>query len=152
MFPSWSIEVPAGFSETYIAEDDYWHAWDEHRSISMSSIVLTERGAPVSAARIVRRLSPLDGSPIDALPPGVEGRATVCDSPDGVEARASRYLSGMLATDGRVLAVTITSDDLEWAKRMWLSIRAHPAPLQPLRGRGHGNAGRHRNAAQPPTH
>jgi len=35
-------------------------------------------------------------------------------------------LSGMLAAEGRLLIVTITSDDLDWALQVWLSIRTHP--------------------------
>jgi hypothetical protein len=59
------------------------------------------------------------------LPPDLIARAVTTDIHE--PARASRALSGAVATDGRVLIVTITSDDLAWAHRIWLSIRAHRA-------------------------
>ncbi len=105
VFEAWSIEVPAGFAEAFITEEgDYWHAYDEHRSVSMSSVVLTEHGVPVSADRILERVEPLDGSPVEQLPPGLSGRAALCPAPRS--SRASRFLSGVLATHGRVLMVT----------------------------------------------
>ncbi|WP_310526626.1 hypothetical protein, partial [Nocardioides sp.] len=82
--------------------------------------------------RILRQASPLDGSPVDEVPAGLLGRATTCVAPQ--PAMASRLLSGLLATDGRLLLVTVTSDDLEWARRVWLSIRSHAAPVQPSPG------------------
>ena len=50
VFEAWSIEIPAAFDETFIREDDYWHGYDEHRSVSLSSIVLDFQGVPASAA------------------------------------------------------------------------------------------------------
>ena len=127
VFEAWSIEVPASFEETFVQADSYWHAYGEDRSVSMTSIVLTDKGRPVSAERIARRIPPLDGSPVEVLPIGLIGRAATgaADQP----ARASQALSGALAAEGRLLLVTITSDDPEWAQRVWRSIRGHPAPL-----------------------
>ncbi len=63
---------------------------------------------------------------VDELPPGISGRAAVI----AVEhQRASQALSGLLAAPGRTLIATITSDDLAWARQMWLSIRAWAAPF-----------------------
>jgi hypothetical protein len=45
----------------------------------------------------------------------------------GPAAVASKVLSGFLVAEARVLLVTITSDDLDWARDTWLSIREHPA-------------------------
>ena len=140
VFEAWSIEVPAAFAETFVDADGYWHGYDQHRSVSLTSLVISEERDPVSASRILRRARPLGGSPVDQVPPGVLGRAATCAAPQ--PARASQLLSGLLAADGRLLIVTITSDDLEWARRVWLSIRSHPAPLPSFRGRGNGKAGR----------
>ncbi len=139
-FEAWSIEVPAAFAEIFVADDHYWHAYDERRSVSLSSIVISEHGDPVSADRILARVGPLDGSPVDQVPPGLPGRATICAAPQ--PAIASRFLSGVLATDGRVLLVTITSDDPEWAMRVWLSIRSLPAPHEPITGKRRDTAAR----------
>lgn len=140
VFPAWSVDVPESFAETFDEEASYWHAWDAHRSVSMSSFVLSDDRGPVSARRIARRLPDLDGSPVDELPPGVIGRATTAVAAQ--PARAERVLTGMLAAPGRALVVTITADDLEWARQTWLSIRTYPAPIPPLARRRPGHARR----------
>jgi hypothetical protein len=141
VFEAWSIEVPVSFAETFVGADSYWHAHDEGRSVSLTSLVLTEKGLPVSAQRIAGQIPPLDGSPVDELPTGLIGRAAV--SAAIKPARASQALSGMLAAEGRVLIVTITGDDLEWARRVWRSIHSHSAPLPPRRERqAHGDGRR----------
>jgi hypothetical protein len=129
VFAAWSIEIPATFDETFVGPDGYWHAWDEHRSVSLTSVVLTEAQRPVDAQRILRELPPLDGDPIDELPRGLVGRAASCGAPE--PARASRLVAGMLAMDGRLLVATITADDHSWCRRTWLSIRGHDAPMPP---------------------
>jgi hypothetical protein len=133
VFDAWSVEVPASFAETFVHEDSYWHAWDEHRSVSLTSIVVTDKRGPVSAGLIAREIPPMDGDPVEELPPGLAGHAgtTAAIQP----ARASRMLSGMLAADGRLLLATITSDDLDWARMVWLSIRSHPARFPSRRER-----------------
>ena len=127
VFAAWSIEVPASLAETFVETDAYWHAHDEHRSVSLTSLRLTAKGRLVSAARIARQIPPLDGLQVDELPPDLTGRATTSAALQ--PARASQVLSGALAADGRMLIVTITSDDLEWARGVWLSIRGHSAPF-----------------------
>ena len=138
VFEAWSIEVPAAFTETFVDADDYWHGHDERRSVSLSSFVVSEERDPVRASRILRQAPPLDGSPVDQVPPGLLGRAATCAAPE--PARASQLLSGLLATDGHLLLVTVTSDDLEWARRVWLSIRGHAVPFQSPRGQRKGRA------------
>jgi hypothetical protein len=124
VFVAWSVAIPESFAQTFLEEDGYWHAWDAHHSVSLSSIALTKDGEPVTAEMIERELPPPDGAPVDRLPAGLLGWAVEAEAQQ--PARASRTLSGMLVSDGRVLIVTITSDDLEWARRTWLSIRCHP--------------------------
>lgn len=124
MFEAWSIEIPVSFEETFVAKDNYWHAYEDRRSVSLTSMVLTEEGEPVSAERILHQIRPEAGTPLDDLPARLGGWATTSDAPP--QSRASRILSGMLAVDGRVLLATVTSDDLEWARRVWSSIRSHP--------------------------
>jgi hypothetical protein len=136
VFEAWSIEVPAAFAETFVDADCYWHAYDEHRSVSLTSFVISEERDPVSASRILQQAPPLDGSPVDHVPRGLQGRAATGAAPQ--PARASQLLSGLLATDGRLLVVTVTSDDLEWARRVWLSIRSHAVQFESLRGRPKG--------------
>jgi hypothetical protein len=92
--------------------------------VSLTSLTLTDEGRTVSPDLIARQIPVLDGEVVDALPSGLLGQAVTADAPQ--PARASRMLSGMLAADGRLLIVTITSDDLNWALRVWLSIRTYP--------------------------
>ena len=143
VFEAWSIQVPAAFAETFVDADGYWHAYDEHRSVSLTSLAISEEGDPVRASRIMRQAPPLDGSPVEEVPPGLLGRAATCAAPQ--PARASQLLSGLLATDGRLLLATVTSDDLEWARRVWLSIRSHAAPVPSVRGRQKGRARQRRH-------
>ncbi|HEU4672921.1 MAG TPA: hypothetical protein VFS32_08490 [Candidatus Limnocylindrales bacterium] len=131
VFAAWSIDVPPTFNEAAV-EGAGWHGYDADRSISLTSVALTEEDEPVIAERIVDQLAPamrLPGRPVADLPPGLEGWAAIDEATQ--PARASKTLSGVLAADGRILIVTITADDLEWARRTWLSIRHHPAPLPP---------------------
>lgn len=125
VFATWSIAIPESFIETFALEDGYWHAFDEDRSISLTSIVVTDGDRLVSAAEIVHTLPELDGSPIKEAPPFIMGRAVIDAS--GGSASASGILQGVLAAEGRLLLVTITADDLDWARSVWLSIRSHPA-------------------------
>lgn len=125
VFPSWSIEMPPSMEETYVHEGQgYWHAYSADRSISLTSMSLTDGEEHVPAVEIVAKL-PLDfGEPFAELPPGLHGWAvTNLADPD---ARASRLLSGIVAVDGHVLIATITCDDEAWTRRVWLSIRNHP--------------------------
>lgn len=127
VFPGWSIEIPEAFEETFVVEGaGYWHAYDETRSVSLTSIVLTEDGRPVSAARIVQETRGLAGGGeiITQLPAGRPGWA--CRAPADSEARASRLISGGVAVDGVLLLATVTADNDAWALRTWLSIRSHP--------------------------
>lgn len=125
VFEAWSIEIPVMFATTFVRENHYWHAYDVSRSVSLTSIVLTEQGRVVPATEIARQLIPtLEGRPINDLPRGLLGAAVSVDVRES--ARASRALMGLLTMDGRALLVTITGDDLDWARRVWLSIRGHP--------------------------
>ena len=57
VFGSWSVEVPASFEETFIEKDGYWHAWDETRSVSLTSLIIDdEHGRPVEADAINRSM------------------------------------------------------------------------------------------------
>ncbi len=126
VFETWWIEVPAGFDESWVADGGYWHAWDAHRSVSVSSTVLTDdAGRPAPADEVMAALGGLlEGDPIPDVPPDLQARATVVDTDPG--SRASRALAGLVVVDGRVLIATITSDDIPWATRIWQSIRYQP--------------------------
>jgi hypothetical protein len=133
-YESWSIEIPLSFSETFVVEDGYWHAYDEHRSVSLTSMTVADQdGRPVSAEEIARQVPPVEGDRFDELPAGLLGWAYAM--PTIQPARASRSLSGVLAGDGRLLLATITADDEDWVRRTWLSIRFHaPEPPDPPPG------------------
>ena len=153
VFPRWSIDIPAEFAETYIDEDACWHAWDEARSVSLTSVLIEDEHGPVGAGEIARRLLPVegagpgghtpsDGEPVE-LPPGLVGWAIA--GPAVQPARASRAISGILVVDGATLIATVTANDLDWAHRTGLSIRHHQPPTlrepRPLPRTRHG---RHR--------
>ena len=129
VFPSWWISVPLDFEEDFIDDDRYWHAWDARRSVSLTSIVVTDSEAddrPVTGAALLAAMPAPEGVPVGP-PPGLQGWAVVipvADSP-----RASQALTGMIAVDGRVLLATITSDDIVWATEVWRSIEYAPTPI-----------------------
>jgi hypothetical protein len=127
VFEAWSIDIPVSFAETFVDEGSYWHAYDEGRSVSLTSIVITDKRGAVSAKPLARRLPQVGGSRVEEIPDHLAGWAVTADADQ--PARAGRLLTGMLAAEGRALVVTITSDDLDWAKAVWLSIRHHRARL-----------------------
>lgn len=134
-FEAWSIEMPASFEELFVEEDGYWHGYDEHRSISITSMIVTDDHGPVNAGRLLRQFRAdqagmPQGQPVVEVPPGLRGWASICKAPQS--SRAARMLSGMLFSDGRVLITTITSNDLDWARATWLSIRSHGIPVTRL--------------------
>lgn len=136
IFPAWWIEIPATFEETFVTEGGYWHAWHADRSVSVTSTVLTNASGPGRAEEIAEMfpdiLPDCGGSPVDEVPPGLLGRATFGPVPEeALPARAGHALSGVLAMDGRIAVVTITTDDEAWARRVWMSIRGVAAPLPP---------------------
>jgi hypothetical protein len=138
VFPTWSVEIPAGFAETFVRPDRYWHAFGDDRSVSLTSLVVRDDDGPIEADRILREIPPLEGEAIADCPPRLYGRAALASADQ--RARASRLLSGMLAIEGRLLLATITSDDVAWARRVWMSIRAHEDGAhvdEPIRARPH---------------
>jgi hypothetical protein len=134
-FPSWSVEVPEVFDETFVHEGEgYWHAWDATRSVSLTSVRLTDGSRDVPAAAIVRQLQPALGSlrEIEQRPTGLLGWIGRGKAPRG--SRAGKMISGILAIDGCVLILTITSDDLAWATSVLQTIKSHaPAVSARLR-------------------
>jgi hypothetical protein len=143
VFEAWSIEVPIFFVETFVEEGSYWHAYDENRSVSLTSIVVTDMGRPVKAELLAGQIPPLDGERVEDMPPGVMGCAAIAAADES--SRAMQALSGILAVEGRILIVTVTSDDLEWARQVWLSIRYHgrSASFRPTQRRRMGHRAVH---------
>jgi hypothetical protein len=120
VFARWSIRIPETFQETFDFEGNYWHAWDQRRSVSLTSLLLTDRkGRPVRAREILATMPATRGKPV-RMPPGFSGWATVIETPR--DARAGRAVSGIVVVDGAVLIATVTADDLDWATSVWLSI------------------------------
>jgi hypothetical protein len=137
-FPSWSVEVPAAFEETFVQEGEgYWHAWDRTRSVSLTSVRLTDGDNDVPADALVSQMRPGLGPlrEIDERPPGLIGCIGKGKAPKG--SRAGTLISGFLAIDGCILILTITSDDLAWASSVLRSIQSHqrtfPERLRPAR-------------------
>jgi hypothetical protein len=121
VFSHWSITIPAAFEETFVHEDGYWHAWDDRRSVSLTSVAITDHGnRPVPSHRILERFPAEPGSSV-AMPTGLMGWAVAVAQV--LPARASRAISGFIAVDGGVLIATVTADDLAWAMVAWQSIR-----------------------------
>jgi hypothetical protein len=125
VFPQWSVAIPSTFSETFVEDGGYWHAWDDDRSVSLTSVVVHDPHGP-AAESIVEQVPPPAGKPVESLPRGLLGWAVEVDADPS--AKASRALSGLLAAHGHLLLATITSNDGEWRLRTWLSIRHLGSP------------------------
>ena len=124
VFATWSIEIPESFEEAFVDDGSYWHAFSERRSVSLTSMQIMDGKRSVRAAEIMSKMgAEIRGEPVAEGPDGVLWRAAIQKAPKS--SRASRLLSGLIASDGRVLLVTITSDELDWARRVWRSIRRH---------------------------
>jgi hypothetical protein len=121
VFPHWSITIPAAFEETFVHEDGYWHAWDDRRSVSLTSLMIADhRKRPVPSRRILEQFPAGQGNRV-AMPTGLDGWAV--DVAQEQPARASRAISGLVVVDGGVLIATVTADDHAWATGVWRSIR-----------------------------
>ncbi len=126
VFARWSITIPAGFDETFVHEDNYWHAWCHDRSVSLTSVLVVDQdGEPVPADNLLEQFPAEPGRRI-APPPGLDGWAM--EIAQVHPARAARAISGIVAVDGGLLLATVTADDLAWATRVWRSIRRTDAP------------------------
>ena len=124
VFPHWSITIPAAFAETIVDKDGYWHAWDAQRSVSLTSLLITDRrGQPVTSRRILKRFPTEPGDRV-AMPPELDGWAVVYTQQQ--PARGPRAISGLIAMRGCVLIATMTAEDLAWAAGVWHSIRGDP--------------------------
>ena len=138
VFPHWSVTVPRSLTviDPDSAEDEgYWHARDEHRSVSMTSYLLVDAATlePVPATQIFDKLAAQvlpDGRSVTDQPDGLLARAVIAD--DIGSSVASQALQGVVAADGVALITTITSDDEAWCRRVWNSIRH--LPDEPLAG------------------
>jgi hypothetical protein len=125
IFPSWAIAVPYGFEETLETDGGYWHAWDEHRSVSLSSVRCFDGERPVTAREMLGRFTRTctvpgaTGATIDP-PRGLAGWGVEMDAPP--DSRASRVLTGVIAVDGCAAVLTITSDDPYWSRTIWDSL------------------------------
>lgn len=132
VFPSWSVIVPRSLTPTdaeTAAEAGYWHARDEHRSVSFTSLIVVDASSShsIPAATIVgqvaQRVLPR-GRKVTDQPQDLPSRAVFAKrAGSGV---ASHALQGIVAADGVVLIATITSDDEAWCRRVWSSIRHTP--------------------------
>lgn len=121
LFAHWSITIPVAFEETFVHGDGYWHAWDDCRSVSLTSLVIADRKKrPVPSRQILEQFPAGPGRRV-AMPTGLDGWAVIAAAEQ--PARASRAISGFMAVDGRVLIATVTADDLAWATGVWHSIR-----------------------------
>jgi hypothetical protein len=123
VFKHWSIAIPAGMGETFVEDEGYCHAWDERRSISLTSVVVSDgHGRPIQADRILEKGRPIKGEVVPT-PNELAGWTTSIETPESEQAGSA--LSGILVVDGRVLVITVTCDDPEWARTTWRSIRHH---------------------------
>src|SRR5918996_4229794 len=80
VFESWSIAIPTSFAETFVAEDGYWHAYDDRNSVSLTSVLVDEKRRPVPAKALARKLPHLKGTPVKVFPAGLVGRAITGDA------------------------------------------------------------------------
>lgn len=124
VFPHWAVSIPRELRVIEPDDDQYWHARDEHRSVSLTSMEVTEAGARVSARRLLDQVGSLllpKGRRITEAPPGLAARAVYARVPaPGV---ASRALQGVVVADGFILIATITADDEAWCRAVWRTIR-----------------------------
>lgn len=123
VFPSWSVAIPATMRETFVEPDRDWHAWDAHRSVSLTSTVIADhRGRRIPPRLVLETVPPPPGESM-RMPKGLTGWAVIFEQP--APARTRRGISGMVARRGGFLLATVTADDLEWAERVWRTIKLH---------------------------
>src|SRR4051812_8228989 len=94
VFPAWSITIPSAFEENFVHDQGYWHAWDDRRSVSLTSLLIVDRrNRPIPAHRILEEFPSGPGRRL-AMPGGLDGWAVhaALDQP----ARASQAISGLI--------------------------------------------------------
>ncbi len=95
-FEAWSIAVPSTFAEAFVEGGSYWHAYDAPRSVSLTSVLLTEDHGPVPTQSILAPLgdaAPPDLTPLADLPPAWkagQSKAT-CPSRHGLRGRCPAW-------------------------------------------------------------
>jgi hypothetical protein len=141
VFETWTLEIPESFDETFVADDGYWHGWDDSRSVSMTSVVITaKRGAPAPTGPALVAMLSLDGDRLDGHPPGVHAQAVT--RIEEAEGRGLVHvLQGIIAVFGRLVLLTVTGGEPAWAVRTWLSVRY--LARQDRRGRDRPKKHRH---------
>jgi hypothetical protein len=142
VFPSWTVDIPRSLipiDPRTAADESYWHARDEHRSVSISSMTLfdTAAGIPVPGSLIVKTVAAQvlpRGRRIKETPAGLPSRAVYAK---GLGSRVAEHaLQGIVAAEGVVLIATITSDDEAWCRRVWSSIRHTPELAAAMEAQG----------------
>lgn len=137
LFEHWSISVPSDMEFETAEDGAYQHARQGRRSVSCTSVNLTEHDdTPVPAAAILAQIADRGlpkGRKVAAGPRGVMSRAVIREvEPPAV---ASMALQGIAAADGWLLLVTITADDPAWCRQVWTSIHHHRHAPRPEPGR-----------------
>jgi len=118
-FQSWTIEIPGSFSSTF--EDDVWVAWDDSRSVRLTSLTVRAKDGSALSARELVGATPVPREPIGPGDPKVEGLAGIGKD----EATGDPVVQGVVATRGELLIVTIVfGDDESWGLATWHSIRS----------------------------
>lgn len=119
----WSLDIPGSFAEEWDEEGKTWNAWEEGRSIWLSSFSM---GAERSAEECLQLLqAPGDGERLDLGGSEQIGQATW-----GPGEKGDWQLQAVTATKGGAALLTIVVDDdadKDWAIRTWHSLR-HAAP------------------------
>jgi hypothetical protein len=124
----WSIRIPGHFVEAHDENDGHWRAFDEARTVHLSTYVcdrsrartaqqVLDNGPPFEAAPL-RRLNHRDG---DVVARGVLRRYT-----DEGTNEERLQVQGLSAVTGRMALITIDfaeETDVDWAIELWKSVR-----------------------------
>lgn len=126
----WSILVPGSFAEAWEDDGGTWVAWDQTRTVRVTTLSIGAKGAPAEPEAILGPSKPDDAAVqrFDYRDRWLLGRASLVPT----EENGKRFwrLTGESAIPGGLGIVTVFFDDeadRDWALGTWKSL-AHPAP------------------------
>lgn len=122
----WQVRVPGSFAETWTDEGTTFYAYDEGRSLKLTTYSATGESTNMSAEEILSRPQYEELSILHSHE-NIESRASLEEPEDGSDAPWS--LSGACATTGRIAHFDITfanDEDKDWAYEAWHSIKYVP--------------------------
>jgi hypothetical protein len=119
----WQIKIPGSFAER--SEDGSWSAWDEERTIWVSTMEVKKKdGTPVEARELLEAMELPAGETFQHKDGSMQGKACLLEAEENGE--KTFQLRGYTAIEGRVATCTIcisSAAHSTWAVEQWKMLK-----------------------------